>query len=123
MTVLRKRNNQDVKKCVTFLGMYVPEEVAHFLSLFCLSEGVTKTSILKSELLKWTEEQQKINPQEILIRKIANRILDNWRNPVKSRTNFSLFRNNLIIEFKNRGIDPNISNEIINIVINEKDRK
>lgn len=120
--ILKSKQSRNNKEDVRLVGFQVPIKTASFLSLYCLSEGVTKTVILLNLLNSWCKEQQRNITKEEMIRKIAERAIDTYNNGTK-RTNYPTFCRLLHMEFENKGLSKQDITEIFNIIKYEKDKK
>lgn len=122
MTILRKTTSTKRNEDVCFIGIYIPKEMASYISLYSLSTGKTKSSILKKLLIEWISKKQKRLPLEKIINNTGKRAFEIWNNPKGARTHFNTFKNELRIELKNRGSER-YTDEILNIIANEKNKE
>jgi len=122
MSILKKNIDKEKTKDTSFLGIHFPKEDAIFLSLYSLSTGESKSTIIKSFLNSWLEEKRKTITVEKLIEDTAIRAYQIWENPDGKRTNFQTFKKLLKNELRYRGLNIRTINKILNIIIDEKNK-
>lgn len=114
---------QDSKKDVTFMGMYISREVASFLSLFCMARSFTKSSVLQEIIISWMEKQGKETPEKYLEKEVALRALHIWETVPRRNATFIGFQKSLRTELKNKGLPHYMVENIIETLVDEKDKK
>lgn len=121
MPILTKKNKCD-RNDSKFVGVYISTEMFSFLSLYCMANSVTKTSIIAELLDGWNQQRLRDTTQEELIRKIALQALLAWKNRPLKKRNFLMFSNALRVELRNKGIEAKFIEKIMNIIRDEKDK-
>ena len=123
MTILKKKFRKTQEGDVDFVGMYIPKDLASYLSLYCLAHKKTKTSIVQPLLTNWVSEMQYIVPVDVLIKDIAMAAHKVWDEPVnkKQKINFSTFKFSLTNELDRKGLSK-YTEQIITIIEHEKNQ-
>jgi hypothetical protein len=121
MSILKKTTKEKVKDD-HYIGIYIPKEMASYLSLYCLAIGVSKSSIVENLITKWVINTRKEKPTDKLLKDIAIKAFVLWENPNGKRTHFQTFKNQLKNELQYKKLDQ-FADEIINILLNEKNKK
>jgi hypothetical protein len=119
MTILKRRTKRTRSEGVDFVGLRFPKKLASYISLYSLSIGVTKSSIVKAQITRWIDEQQKVVSEDDLVTEVAERALNIWENPEGKRMNFHTFISQLRIELCNKGLE-NYVERIISIIHDKK---
>jgi hypothetical protein len=119
MTILRRKVKRVRREEAQFLGVYIPKRMGSYFSLYCLSIGMTKSFVLKSMLLEWMDRTKATLPRDVIIKNVAHKAFEVWKNPEGRRKNFNSFKSELAIELKFKGLEDCVD-EIIEIIENEK---
>jgi hypothetical protein len=119
MTILKRKTKRSRKTDNDFVGLRIPEKLASYISLYCLSAGVTKSSVLKAQLNRWAGEQQKIVSEDDLVREVAERALHIWEHPEGKKINYHTFISQLKMELSYKGLE-NYVERIISIINDKK---
>lgn len=118
--VLLKSTIDRKSKDVTFIGIKVRKELASFLSLYCLSNGITKSFIVKKLIKDWyANEQQNETTRRKLVEGVVQRALSTWEEMPKRNYTYQGYKNILETELKLKGID----NKIIPIIFKRMDEE
>jgi Arc/MetJ-type ribon-helix-helix transcriptional regulator len=88
-----------------FIGVYYPQWIYSYFSLYTLAKGVSKSEYMRQIVEEWTHKQQESDEQ--LIAEIVLKIKAQWQeerraNPTK---NFDAFKKNVCVELRSRGVD------------------
>ena len=102
MTLIKKKSKVTENSSAAFVGFFIPKEAAHFLNLYSISEGVTKTLILSGLVKDWRNERLRDTTDEELVEKIVKRSLDSYKDLPKRTTNFMSYCSLLRTELKNK---------------------
>ena len=119
MPILKSEIRKKTENSANFVGYYIPAKLASYLTLYCLSVGVTKTTILKQLLSDWIDKMQEDLKLTDLISIIAKRAYKMWIEPTDKPMRFKDFKFNLRKELEQKGLE-NYSDIIINELDNEK---
>ena len=76
MSVLKIESKRKEYKLV---GVSLPPREHTYMSLYCMAKGITKTTILKSQIEDWICVRKKQNPEIELIKEVARRVIQEWR--------------------------------------------
>jgi|GEM_PF-2733637 hypothetical protein len=119
-TVLKKRQSYN-KKEVAYIGILIPKEVASFLSIYSVANGITKTKVINDLLIKWKEETLATKSEFEYVKQIVELSWESWKNYPIKRTTFYAFCYKLRTEFKARGLKPELINLILDKLKYEKE--
>jgi hypothetical protein len=119
MPILKKAiKRKFTNKQATFLGLIIPKKVATLLSLYSISHGVTKSSIVKSLLETWVRSD--VDPIENdLVINIAKKSYYFWSHPNGKRMNYHTFKMDLKNELISKGLDVYVD-KILTLIDDEK---
>ena len=118
--IKRKRKNERT----AFLGLIIPEKAATLLSLYSVSQGVTKSSIVKSLIESWICSvfgESHLDTKNKMVLQIAQKSYSYWSNPVGKRMNYNTFINKLKNELESKGLSV-YTDEILKIIDDEKNK-
>jgi hypothetical protein len=119
-----KRNAGGIdKKEVTLVGAQVPSDVSEYLTLFCVADGKSKTSILRPLIEDWVKAAQDKLPEKKLIKLIADKGFAAWESRKNKRIPFTTVLNAQQKELKRRGIPEKTINKIIKKIEDAKNEK
>ena len=125
MTILKKAIKRKRKNERTaFLGLIIPEKAATLLSLYSVSQGVTKSSIVKSLIESWICSvfgESHLDTKNKMVLQIAQKSYSYWSNPVGKRMNYNTFINKLKNELELKGLSV-YTDEILKIIDDEKNK-
>jgi len=109
-------------KGVKFIGAYLPQPLNSFLSMWCISMGVSKTTIIIEQLERWKETLQKSVPIPELEKMLAQKALKNYYNlSKKNKISISLFLIGLDAELLKKGVDETSITVILKSIENATD--
>jgi len=100
MKILKVRN-KGTPAPGKFVGVYLSLQINSYLSLYALSLGITKSTIVRGEMEEWYKS--KIFSTKELIRELINRI----ELPDSKDAEYIYFKKKLKIELKQKGISEN----------------
>lgn len=116
MSILNIKNKK-AKEATTHVGVQLSTEEVAFLSLYCVSEGSTKSEVIRTMFEHWIKEKRKKKKFTVknLTSKIAEAILPNWIKVSTKVKNITL--NKYLIQVKTelekKGLDDAHSELII----------
>lgn len=122
MVILKRKIKKKQDSDSNLVGVFIPTRLATYLSLYCLATGKTKSSIFKTLISDWQEEQEKTNNFDELVYRIAIRSYNIWKNPNGKRDNFATFKSQLRNELEFKGLGVYV-NRIISIISDEKNKE
>lgn len=106
-----------------FLGVHIPPEKSHFLSLYVKANGLSKTSVVNDLMATWMDEKRTKKQLRLLRIKTARRIYSVWEESLdkhnkgrKKYKDFDDFCANVVLELIDKGVHPDDSEAIIEIV-------
>jgi hypothetical protein len=82
------------------VGVIFPRELHSYFSLFALTKGLTKSTIVKHEMEKWLSIMP---PESILLDEIVVKIKKEW-DLVKKEVSLASFKRELKHELKQKGV-------------------
>lgn len=111
MPLLKKNSKRQGFK---LLGALLPPWFHHYVSLYSIAKGVTKTEIIKSPLEKWITENYKIEPISKLVNLISNKVKCQWQEK-KCHTENALvdFKLEIETELETKGVPKNYILQIL----------
>lgn len=122
MPLLKTTKNKKDKG--VFLGVNISKEDSSFLSLYCNSMGVFKTSIVKKLITDWVEKKNKTKFHNRLIRMSAIRIYEVWEEALpkqntgrKKYKDFDGFCDVILDELISKGLSTKDAADVIGHVI------
>jgi hypothetical protein len=114
--IKRKRTSESA----AFLGLTLPRKVATLLSLYSISHGVTKSSIVKALIETWIRSD--VDPIENdLVINIAQKSYHFWSHPNGKRMNYHTFKTDLKNELISKGLDVYVD-KILTLIDDEKSK-
>ena len=105
------------------VGAKIPTNLSNYLNLFCIADGISKSSIMRPLLEDWHKQAIKKFSEKDLIKLIAKRGWHEWKN--RTRKNLT-FNTAIAIQrrtLKKKGIEESTINKIIELIKNEKDNE
>jgi hypothetical protein len=107
--------NNSKSSMTKYLGVRVPPDIFNYIIIFTVAKGISKTSLLKTQLNKWMKFQKKKESYENLLCELSKRITRKWliekrKNPATNSLNF---KKSIQLELISKGL----SNDYINIVL------
>lgn len=115
MSIFKIRNKRAPIIPRKLVGAYLSQRVNSYLSLYALSKGITKSTVIRNQIEEWHRAESIMYPTEKLVEIIIDKIKPIWKLRKKSpcsTSDLNLFRRNLKIELIKKGI-----NEVDIIVI------
>jgi len=122
MSILKKNTKKTKIVATSYLGLYLPKELATYLTLYSLATGRSKTSIVIQQMKRWTAMNDELTPIDELLQTIVIKSFEKWNHPVGKRENFNTFKSMLKIELRNRSIEQHID-KIIELLEYEKNKE
>jgi len=122
MPVYLKKKAKPDNEETTLLGAQVPNSVSIYLSLFCIADGITKSSIIAQLINKWHKKAKKKFSEKDLIELIAKRGWIAWKERKNKKKIFSAYIKELEREIRGK-LPPEMVSEIIQLVKNEKSKE
>jgi hypothetical protein len=121
MTILKKaikRRRKD--EHAAFLGLTLPRKVATLLSLYSISHGITKSSIVKLLIEGWIRSGMEVTEDEMVF-DIAQKSFHFWNHPNGKRMNYHTFKTDLKNELVSKGLGAYVD-KILTLIDNEKSK-
>ncbi|KKK92007.1 hypothetical protein LCGC14_2707240 [marine sediment metagenome] len=116
MTILKVKSKRTTPTSERKLvGVFMPQQVCSYLSLFALTKEITKAVILREMIGKWYEQKSQEVPGSILIAKLADKVLHEWKLAKLTRPEgtLSAFKNELTENLRSKGIDESIIDSVM----------
>lgn len=88
-------------------GAYLPRQVNSYLSLYALSEEITKSTVIRREIEAWYKRVNKIFPREDLIKPIIYKIKKHWESGKSPHSCLAEFQGELKSQLVQKGISEN----------------
>jgi hypothetical protein len=117
-----KRNMREKDKEETKLvGAEIPTNIFYYLTLFCIVDNCSKTSIIRPLIEKWEKKAKEKFSEKALIVMLANKGYNSWKNRNKKRNrNFATMINMQKRELKRKGVSDTDIETIIQKIENAK---
>jgi hypothetical protein len=80
-----------------FTGVFLPQPIHAYLSLFALYEKIPKSNILRNEIEEWYERAKKTHHVDTMINSIINLAQEEWES--RKRINKNVWKGNLSYAF------------------------
>lgn len=115
MAILKVKHSFETE--TRFVGVYLPLQTSLYLTLFSLSNEVTKSSILQSIVSDWITEIANKNPESEMIQEIGELTIQRWKEIKKERLYMTpeKYTAELIAELKKKGLPKQIIKQILKI--------
>lgn len=118
MTVFKKTISENIQ-ARKFVGGHIPLQTYTYLTLFGLSEGISKSSIINQLLRTWQDDNKTAKPLEALENETALQAVKQYRAAGESKRNLIKFRIALHSELKRKDILPISISNILKIFTDE----
>lgn len=119
-----KKRIKDIETEETVLmGAKIPVSIVNYINLFCIADGVSKTSIILPLIEDWYKKASKHFSEKELIRVAVDKGLKDWENRKQRHLTFKSF---ILISkrtLKNKGLEESVVNKIIEKLEDAKDKK
>lgn len=104
MSVLKRLSR---KRDDLFLGGYLPKDLVTFFSLYCLSKGISKTTLLKRLITDLEKEVENSGGLDAIKRKIADKLYLNWADArqEESEMDWDVYQAYLEKDFRKNNLD------------------
>ena len=89
MPILKVRDKTKVEGISKLAGAFIPQQVWGYLTLFSLAHEISKTTVVRNEILHWHKSQ--METEEDLIKMIAKRVRveqKKWESKTLFKKNF-----------------------------------
>lgn len=115
MAIFKIKSKEVAKTMNVMVGVYLPQPVHSFLSLYCLANETSKTTLIKNLVLEWTAFENEKGSEELinkLIKKANEQyLLSKKRCPA---TTWEGFQTILQRELEGKDLDKTLIKIIIN---------
>ena len=101
-----------------FVGVWISRQSNSFLSLFALSTGVSKSKVIRDMAEKWAEKEKNDHIVQDLITVVTEKYQRAWEDRkqlfgITDTNRFIIYKEDLAIRFKRRGIKEHHIEQII----------
>jgi hypothetical protein len=113
--VERKRKSKE-----SFVGGYIPQKLSDYMTLYCYALKTPKNVILLSLVKEWVAKMKKEISLDDLKTELAKTICKSWN--CTEGMSYDTFKQKLKIELKLRKLEPEVIEQILNMVEDEKNK-
>jgi len=113
-----KRNRKSKE---SFVGGYIPQKLSDYITLYCYALKTPKNLVIRSLVKEWVEKMKKEIGLDDLKIKLVQTICESWKNV--EGMSFDTFKMKLKVELKQRKLEPEVIEQILIMVENEKSKE
>lgn len=115
MTILKVRGKSDTIEANKYVGVYLPQRISCYLTLYSFAKGIPKSSIVQEIMNNWVEELPYEDQENGLIKQIYTKTLLIWKKKKARHPELLLtaFKEQLIYELEFKGISVDIIKKIL----------
>ena len=95
------------KEATILVGAHVSTSISEYINLFCMSDGTSKSEVLRGIIEEWAKEAKEQYPEAVLEQMIAQRGWDGWKARKRKTVSFKHVMDKQIAILKRRGINKN----------------
>ena len=114
MPIFKKYQEKKKKEEGRLAGVMIPQQIHSFMTLYCLSNEITKSLILRELIKTWYDEAKKENSISKIISILSNKVQREWdirKKICEDVPDFEVFKQEIIVDLKNKEVDiKHISN-------------
>jgi hypothetical protein len=117
-------HNISKRKQHKLIGAPMPLSFFSYIALFTIARGITKTDVIRTELLDWEQEMRTQNPETKLVTEILKRIRQRYvrEKAINRNTSPVEFIRKVTEDLEAKGLSENQIQKIINRLENGKDK-
>jgi hypothetical protein len=123
MAIFKVKSKEENEVGTKHVGVILPRHVTSFLTLYCLSKGITKTKVIRELVEKWMYHDA-VPSTEDLILDLVSKIDKQWQAcKTSSKSSMVMFKEQVSRELKAKDMEEEHIQLILNMLTNGTDEE